>query len=56
MSEEMRILREFVEEFSPLHRGETKDMTYDMLFDVVSDIVDSHYECTYDEIDEQEMF
>ena len=40
---EMKVLRAFVEEFSPLHEGETKDMSYNDLFEVVADIVDSHY-------------
>ena len=39
---EMRILREFVEEFSPISDG-VDEMTYDELFDVVSNIVKSHY-------------
>ena len=43
-SNEMKVLRAFVEEFSPLHQGETKGMSYDQLFSIVSDIVDSHYE------------
>lgn len=39
---EMRILREFVEEFSPIHQGLTKEMNYDELFDVVAEIVKTH--------------
>lgn len=41
---EMRILREFVEEYSPIHRGQTQDFSYDELFAIVSEIVDTHYE------------
>ncbi len=44
MSDEMKILRAFVEEFSPIHQGQTQDMSYADLFDVVDMIVDSHYE------------
>jgi len=43
-SKEMKVLRAFVEEFSPFHQGLTKDMSYDELFDIVSDIVESHYD------------
>ena len=42
-SNEMNILREFVEEFSPIHVGQVGDFTYDELFDVVADIMDTHY-------------
>ena len=48
---EMKVLRAFVEEFSPLHEGETKDMSYNDLFEVVADIVDSHY--NYDDEDNE---
>ena len=43
-SNEMQILRAFVEEFSPIHAGQghIKDFTYDELFDIVSEIVESH--------------
>ena len=43
-SNEMRILREFIEEFSPLHAGIVYELTYDERFDIVSDVVESHYE------------
>ena len=43
-SNEMRILREFVEEFSPLHAEFASELTYDERFDIVSDVVESHYE------------
>jgi len=40
---EMQILRIFVEEFSPVHQGLTKDMNYDELFEVVAEIVGEHF-------------
>jgi len=51
VTNEMKVLREFVKEFSPFHNGldhEEKEITdtmnYDELFDVVEDIVNAHYE------------
>lgn len=41
---EMRVLREFVEEFSPVHQTLVEKMDYDELFGVVRDIVGTHYE------------
>ena len=41
---EIRVLRDFVEEFSPIHQGQAKDFTYDELFSIVGDIVEAHYE------------
>ena len=52
---EMKVLRAFVEEFSPLHEGETKDMSYNDLFEVVADIVDSHYNDEDNEIDKENI-
>jgi len=43
-SNEMKILKEFVEEFSPIYQGQVDDFSYDELFEVVEDIVDEHYE------------
>lgn len=40
---ERRVLREFVEEFSPVGRGFTQGYTYNDLFEIISDIVDIHY-------------
>ena len=52
---EIIVLRAFVEEFSPLHQGETKDMSYNDLFEVVADIVDSHYDDEDNEIDKENI-
>ena len=52
---EMKVLRAFVEEFSPLYEGETKDMSYNDLFEVVADIVDSHYDDEDNEIDKENI-
>ena len=52
---EMKVLRAFVEEFSPLHEGETKYMSYNDLFEVVADIVDSHYDDEDNEIDKENI-
>jgi hypothetical protein len=41
---EMRVLREFVAEFSPFHQTLVQKMEYDELFEVVKDIVETHYE------------
>lgn len=41
---EMRVLQELVEEFSPIHQGQTTDYTYDELFDIVAEIVKTHNE------------
>ena len=40
----MRVLREFVAEFSPFHQTLVQKMEYDELFEVVKDIVETHYE------------
>ncbi len=40
---EMELLKAFVEEFSPIHQGQTEDLTYNELFAIISEIVDSHY-------------
>ena len=42
MSKEIEILKEFVEEFSPLHTGQTQNLTYDELFTIVTTIVNTH--------------
>ena len=52
---EIKVLRAFVEEFSPLHKDETKDMSYNDLFEVVADIVDSHYDDEDNEIDKENI-
>jgi len=44
MSDEMRILREFVEEFSPIHQGQTEELSYEELFDIVAEVVEAHKE------------
>ena len=51
-SNEMRILREFVEEFSPLHAEFAHELTYDELFEIVGQVYESH--CEGDEYDEKE--
>ena len=38
-SKEMKVLKEFVEEWSPIHRGLTKDMLSLELLEVVANIV-----------------
>lgn len=43
-SNEMRILREFVEEFSPLHAEFAHKLTYDELFFIVGQVYESHLE------------
>lgn len=43
-SNEMRILREFVEEFSPLHAEFAHTLTYDELFEIVGQVYESHIE------------
>lgn len=43
MTEEMKILKAFVEEFSPIHKGQVDDFSYNELFEVIEDIVDVHY-------------
>ena len=55
VTNEMKVLRAFVEEFSPLHEGETKGMSYNDLFEVVADIVDSHYDDEDNEIDKENI-
>ena len=37
---EIRILREFVEEFSPIHQGQVNNLSYHQLFDIVAEIVE----------------
>jgi len=44
MNNEMEVLMDFVEEFSPIYAGFVKEMTYDELFDIVDNIVDEHYQ------------
>jgi len=39
---EIRILREFVEEFSPIHQGQINDLSYSQLFEIVAEIVTEH--------------
>jgi len=42
-SNEMKVLRAFVEEFSPFHSHEiVKEMTYNELFDIADEIVNSY--------------
>ena len=42
---EMRVLKEFVMEFSPFHNKDiVNDMSYSELFDVVKEIVETHNE------------
>ena len=50
-SNEMKILKAFVYEFSPFHDGETKEgikivntMNWEELWNVVDEIVDSHFD------------
>jgi len=40
---EMKVLRAFVEVFSPIHQGQTEGMDFDELFDIVRQIIESHY-------------
>lgn len=39
MPNEIRVLKEFVNEFSPLHQGQTERMSYTELFDIVEKVV-----------------
>ncbi len=48
MTNEMRVLQEFVEEFSPIHQGQTKDMCYDELFAVVAEVSKEYWGCGMD--------
>ena len=43
-SNEIRILREFVEEFSPLHAEFAHELTYDELFEIAGQVYESHCE------------
>lgn len=43
-SNEMKVLRKFVEEFSPIHQGNTECLSYDELFSIVAEIVETHNE------------
>jgi len=49
ISNGMRVLREFVEEFSPIHAGFIDELTYEELFDIVAEVVESHYEGSEEE-------
>jgi len=42
MTNEMKVLREFVKEFSPVHQMRTDEMSYYELFVVVEQVVGSH--------------
>jgi len=44
MTNEMKVLVEFVREFSPAHQIDVENMTYSELFEVVQQVVDSHNE------------
>lgn len=39
MSNEIKVLRAFVREFSPIHAEDVKTMSYEELFEVVGEVV-----------------
>ena len=43
MSTELKVLRGFAGEFSPLHQTMVNDMSYSELFDIAKEIVEAHY-------------
>ena len=42
ITNEIKVLREFVKEFSPIHGGLTDQFTYNELFTIISEIVEAH--------------
>ena len=39
---EMKVLRKFVKEFSPIHSTFVNELTYDELFEIVGQVYQSH--------------